>query len=591
MVDDALLRAGRRDRIVRLVKGPGRWTSALVLAATLGALLASCSSGDGDAGDADAEVGRPDRGAQEQGVRGWEVEFVVKIANASSKPLEVGVSHDPQGRFEQLISSVDPTDPTYSRLAVIQPQGAGSVKALVVPASPDGTTEQELDLLVQQKIGTDSTYVNSSQSQPAGATQDLMIVLPTIQLRFRTDYVWELQRCTGQVTLGSKRCTWERKATVNIQTRGGDGYQRHYQDMQYCYDPTRLPNFGSEIGDPAQYWNAVPAERISTITIDVRGAADMAKPCTTTPEGQPPKNYPAAFMPGMSLSPGDNPGPGLNLARLRLADAQMPGIDLRKANLTASDFSGTRRANLAYAQLDGTSLGAVNFSDAILVGASFDGATLVDAKGNAALFPGAVLTDVDLSKTTGALPWNNISTAKFCRTTLPESTLQEYRSKNGGEDPDLNAACGDKLSSIMGASGGNVMLVDTSSMVPLTLLLQSGSFDCPMPSAVGSFGAIPHPAPTCWGYYGSSRLIDSTSLDDDTSRTTTTIAGRQPPPDIVHDGGFTLASAGPTSPVDGLSISSGPLTNGWTGIACLAVLHDRTSGTCKDEHVPLPSGP
>ncbi len=575
MVHDALLRRGHPGPILSRVRGLGSWKGALVGTVVLAALLASCSS---DASDGDAE--RPDRGAQEQSVgTGWDVEFDVKISNASTKPLEVGVSYDPNNRplFKELISSDTPG---------IESQAAGAGRAFVVPPTPDGTTAQELDLFIQQKIGSERTIERQGNEKPADeGSQELLIVLPTIQLRFRTDYVWTSQGCRSGWGKGDLTCTWLRTATVNIQTRGGDGYQRHYEDMQYCYDPTRLPNFAAEIGDPAQYWNAVPASSIDTITIDVRGAADLAKPCTTTPVGQTPASYPSAWLPGMSLSAGDNPGARLNLENLRLSEAQMPGIDLRKANLTSTDFTGNRRANLAYAQLDGATLTKTNFSDAILVGASFDGATITDAR-----FPNALLTDVDLSTTKGTLPWEKVSGAQLCRTKLPQATIDDFASKNGGQQPDLNAACGDKLSKMMGAAGGDLMLVDTSSMVPVTLLGQSGTFDCAMPSTVGAFGTIPHPPAGCQGYYGSSRLVDESSLDDDTPRTTTTVAGRQPPLDIVHDGGFTLNPAGPTGATDGLSLSSDTLTNGWTAIACLAGLHDRISGTCRDEHIPLPDG-
>lgn len=544
--------------------------AAAAITTALCALVGGCSSGEAAEGP-----DGPDRDAQQQDVgTGWDLEFHVLFRNATSKPVEIGVATDPAlgPDHKQLVSVA--TDG-------VQWQSAGSGRVLVVPPSPDGgLTVKEVDLFVQQKVGAPRVRKDQPIKPDSDGSQDLLVSLPTMQLRFRQDYDWQRADGCGNTPLGGQGpCDYTRVSTMNVQTRFANGWQAGYSSIHKCLDPTELVNFDTEIGDPTKSWNAKPADDFDTVTIDLRSPTTMAKQVC------PDTSYPGTVLTAMSLAPTSKPSATdrVNWSGKKLPDAQLAGADLSWANLSGLDLSGDHRANLAYARLRHTNLRGAILSDAILAGADLTGADVTNAS-----FRDALLYDVDLSTTTGTLLWQDVQGAHFCNTTLPAATIADYQLATGATDPpDTNGSCDEKITAAMGAPAGGTVLVDTNSSVPLTLLTQSSSFDCSLPSAVGSFGSLPLPAAGCTGSYGSSRLIEQGVPDDDVERTTTTLPGQNPPLSAIRDGSIQFGPAGPTGAVDGLSLSVGPLSSGWSSIVCLFVQRDPETGVCQDRHRAL----
>lgn len=555
-----------------------RWALALLAASgALAASLASCSSDTIEPAAVSTET--EDRGATEDAVSSsWESEFTITIENKSSKPMEIGVSPDPAGSSGARVQKVTAQPASY------QPQEAGTGRVYVVPASKDGITAQKIDLLVQHRL--DVSRTSQTQGQPGGIDnpQNLLISLPTLQLRFRIDYGWTSQchqedKLVGRQISRVTFCDNTRVSTVNIQTKYGNGWQYGYASIGNCFDPLTMPKFGTEIGDPTKYWNAKPAATFNTVTLEVLGVSEMherLKACTNS-------TYSNVYLPAMSLGPAGSSTEGISLTKRVLPQAQMPGIDLAHANLAGTTFAGTPRSNLAYANLSNATLTGTVFASAILVGARFDGADVTDAK-----FDQALLYDVDLSKATGDLPWENVSNAYMCRTKLPQSTIDSYYADKKNTAPIssmLNVHCANKLTSDLDQAA--TMIVDTSSSVPLTLVQQYGNFDCALPSTVGSYGQIW--TSQCSGKFGSSRLVETEATDVNTARTTTTVAGSTYPPSALRDGSVEVAPTAANGPHDGLATSLGPLPGGYTGIICSFLARNPETGGCRDQHVTLPA--
>lgn len=557
-------------------------TVALAALVVGGMLLAACA-GAGDRSTTGQGEGI-DRGAQEEQVADdWDAEFDITLNNWTTKSIEVAVIVDPNQRADgkQLISISPPPSTDGSPTAAAQWQAAGRSRLIVVPPAPaGGATASQVDVHVQQKLNSTPSQTDRASKPDADGSQNVLLVLPTAQLRFRLDYDWQrADDCTHGNSYGPTGCDYHRTRTMNVQTRDATGWMADYQTVQQCLDPMRLTNFEQEIGDATQPWNARPMDTFNTVTVDFRAPSTIAtSPC-------PAAEFPNLRLPGMSLAPDSQPAAHerVNLSGKRFPDAQMPGVDLSYAKLAGVDLSSARRANLAYARLAHTDLTDATFSDAILAGADFTGATVTNAS-----FRNAVLYDVDLSTTTGTLPWQNLAGAHLCRTKLPESTIEDYKATTKRTDPpDVDGSCDEKITGMMGSAPGNVALVDTNSSVPLTLAAQSGSFDCAMASVAGAFSTLAWPAPACWGIYGSSRLIEKGIPDDDVPRTTTTLKGQTPPHNALHNGSIDLGGTGASLPTDGLSLSSGTLPEGWTQIVCLFVQRDPETNSCQDLHRPL----
>lgn len=561
-----------------------RTTPAILIALGLLLGVTSACSSDGSPSADGTPTSKPDRGAQENRVAGdWDVEFNVLINNSTLKPMEVGVSLDPHNvpNGEQNVVSATPG---------IQPQAAGNGTVFVVPPSPDGgETASQLNLYVQEKIGTSMVRENRAQRPDVEGPQDLLIVLPTAQLRFRVDYSWKSENC-GHNPYGTSPCDYRRIGTMNIQTRDATGFQIPISTLQarQCFDPMNMPNFKAEVGGLDQAWNAKPVADLDTVTVDYRSATTMTPIAAKCTEAK----YPAVRLPGISLAPATKPVEDtkrFNLSGRNLPGAEMPGIDLTYANLDSTDFTGAGRSNLAYARL-----AHANLVNTIFTGANLAGADLTDADVTDASFRNTILYDVDLTaaklKDNRILPWANVSGAHLCRTKLPAATIADYVATIPDADPDgpdLNGSCGESIASMMGRLGANAVLVDTNSSVPLTLVRQYGSFDCAMASSAGSFGLLPWPATACWGTYGSSRLIEKGIPDDDVARTTTTLKGQTPPRNALRNGSFILDARGANTPLNGLSLNTEALPEGWKGLVCLFVQRDPETNACLDQHRAL----
>ena len=133
--------------------------------------------------------------------------------------------------------------------------------------------------------------------------------------------------------------------------------------------------------------------------MDVRSGSTVKSDMVDNPCKDP--SYAGSWLPATSLAvPDAAVGKGVQLTGKQFPAARWEGADLRGIDLADADFSTGARADLAYADLEKADLANATFNNAILVGADFTGAKVTDA-----FFRNALLTDVDLSKTTGELPW------------------------------------------------------------------------------------------------------------------------------------------------------------------------------------------
>lgn len=543
----------------------GSARAALALAMALLATTTACSS-DGVAATSpptSAAAGTPtgaDRGATEDKVDpDWDTDFTVSIVNSSTAPVEVGVSMDPRpgGDKEQYVG---PSGAATS----FTPAGKG--RLLVVPAATSTTASKRVDMVVKQKLGLTPQHTTTTGRPDAiSEVQDLLISLPTMQVRFKITYAWSsncVQKTDYAYPYHHDECSNDRKATVNIQTRTGDGYQLGYNKIATCLNPVRIEEIGSAISDPTAYWNAVPIERFNQLTIDVLPASKLS---TDTCTGDPIVGVAA---PGMSLAPLSKPASRLNLSEKHFSAPNFAGTDLAWADLSGAEMSGFPRANLAYADLRSADLTGTVLTDANLVGTRLDGA-LVDADTS---FDGALLFGTDLSKVDiqpvapdkpAELPWTSFDDALFCNTKLPQSMIDAYVA-SWGVEPDLDAHCGDKLSAHLEGMGVSGTIVDASSAMPITLAQQNGSFDCPAPSTVGSFRVV-YVGSNCSGSYAATSL-----------------------PGPTPTGSVDVGTGGPVNATGGLAIAKTAPAGGWTGLVCSSALAGVATDGCTDAHRELP---
>jgi uncharacterized protein YjbI with pentapeptide repeats len=140
---------------------------------------------------------------------------------------------------------------------------------------------------------------------------------------------------------------------------------------------------------------------------------------------------------------------GANLSKVFLPYISLPEVDLSRAKLVEVDFSGAclAKSKLKFANFNKASLVNSRLYEADLTGASLieaqlnwaklDGAILLNAKLDRAnlrkatlrgvylpkaSLVGAILTEADLTNAEG-LEQANLSGARFCRTTMPDGTL------------------------------------------------------------------------------------------------------------------------------------------------------------------------
>jgi uncharacterized protein YjbI with pentapeptide repeats len=150
-------------------------------------------------------------------------------------------------------------------------------------------------------------------------------------------------------------------------------------------------------------------------------------------------NLNGADLRGVNLNGADLSGANLSSANLR--EAKLIGADLSEADLSGATLS---RATLSGATLSGATLSRATLSDtdlvgAKLIGADLSGATLsratlsdtdlIGAKLIGADLSGATLSRATLQGAVGLTP-NQLTTAKLCRTTLPEAITLDILDTN-----------------------------------------------------------------------------------------------------------------------------------------------------------------
>lgn len=463
-------------------------------ATVLAASLASCAGSS-------AQPDPPSRTAtKELASSGWDLEFHVVLTNATRRPVEVAVASAP-GEGSLQVS----TDP---------PSAKTSVGTIVVPASPDAESAALVDVFVQAKPGGDRLRVlRQSTSIPPDdeAPTHLRLVTPTVQLGFDAYYEWQAYGgcdrdnigLTNRLTGERRRCDVERRTLVKITTMDHDGFQVPIESALTCLDPTRLPKFGSQIGDPTKPVNARYAARslldpndasptLDRVEVSFRSPAAIAEDLDTERCANEPPVPGTALAGGFALSTPTVQDPLPRLVRHKMPRAVLPGIDLSGTNLNDVDFTGDVGANLSHADLSDTKLARARLDKAILIDADLEGADLTDA-----VLSEAVLFGVDLTTTTGKPKlWNGI---KVCRTKLPD-----YMRDGAGKVIRPDRDCNLGLASAVGAQPGyDAALVDTGSERPLVLTAFSDP-DCAAMAAVGSYQPLRLPA--CGASYASALL-------------------------------------------------------------------------------------
>ncbi len=474
--------------------------AALLLAATA---ATACSSSDDAAGKA-----KPDKATRQAdadiAAGDWDFELNVDVTNAMGRPVEIGQVAQAGSYGETYVSGG-----TW--------KAAGDAKTVVVPAaSNDGNTAGHVPIFIQMKDGRKSPTQDRSASQPGDTHEDVLLVLPTVQLRLQLRHTWVHDpdsHCIANAFAGNE-CFWVRRNTIAVQIRQADGFQWGLDGSLSCLDPTTITG---DLGDRTQAWNTFATNQMNSVKVHFRSgqelATDNAKPDVASCWGLK-KELKGVRLPGMSFrdtgatAASSTTSDGPNLSGTQLPGAQLPGADFHGLKMKGVSFVGDDPANLAYADFSGADLTDVDFSNADLTGANFEGATI----DSSTRFVGALLADVDLSFLDTPLTPEQIYGAGLCRTKLPvpaadapTTTTTTPLEPPRFEGP--NGICSLPFGSIVANRGAGALLMSAG---PDPLVLASGGGDldaCPRASTVGPHMVILAPSSGCTTVMASQTAV------------------------------------------------------------------------------------